>query len=309
MSSLVIIGATGFLGKAFILSDMAGVPIKAVARRVPLDVSLLRGDVTWHEADVLEAGALDLILEVGDVVINLLYISGENEEDNSSVLQNILESCKKCGVSRLLHCSTAVVAGATDDTFVTELTTCKPQTRYERVKYALEQQVLMAAQTGLDVAVLRPTAIVGPGGKNLVKLASALKNGSPLVNYFRASLYGSRPMHLVPVCDVVSALCYLAKFHTALNGHIFIISADDDQENNFKQVESALMASMGMKPRKYPAFPLPLIFLSQLLRLLGRTDFNMEKRYSSNKLTMIGYTRNASVSSAVCEFGQYFSHD
>lgn len=306
MSSIVVIGATGFLGRALILcNEVGGLPIKAISRRMPTDPALLKTDVAWYAVDVLQTGVLDSILESGDVVANLLYIEGK-EQDNFIALQNIIDSCEKAEVSRLIHCSTAVVAGATDHASVTELTICKPKTKYECIKYKLEQQLLASKQVRFDFAILRPTAIVGPGGKNLMKLAGALYKKSAFVNYLRAGLYGKRPMHLVPVCDVVGALLYLAKFKSSLNGNIFIISADDDHDNNYQQVESILMASMGLRARRYPIFPIPLFVLSMLLRLLGRTDVSMERRYVANKLIVAGFKRSGKISTSVREFALEF---
>jgi nucleoside-diphosphate-sugar epimerase len=107
---------------------------------------------------------------------------------------------------------------------VTESVTCVPATPYERIKWALERQVLGIHSESLDVGILRPTAIVGPGGANLLKLARALRGGSAVVNYLRASLFADRPMHLVPVRNVAAAVLHLAALPGPLGGNIYHVA-------------------------------------------------------------------------------------
>ena len=206
-------------------------------------------------------------------------------------------------VGRLLHCSTAIVAGATKDHIVNELTSCKPVSKYEKTKYDLEFQILKGLSKVIDVGILRPTAVVGPGGQNLAKLASELKKTNMIISYLRSSLYGRRPMHLVSIRNVIAAMMHLAVLPVAMKGNIYIVSDDHDPENNFQSIEKCLTLSMGQKIRKIPNVPLPKTFLVILLRLLGRSDFDMTRKYDSSKLASTGFVPVDSVLDAVHAFG------
>ena len=168
----------------------------------------------------------------------------------------------------------------------------------------MEEYLQKDSTLGLDVGILRPTAIIGSGGKNLLKLVNSLKYGNPLINYIRACLFSYRPMHLVPVNDVVDSLLHLAYLKDNLNRNVYIISADDDQNNNFNSVERILLNSLGLKPRFFPVMPVPLGVLSFLLRLRGRSASNMKRRYSYKKLRSTNFKRKDTLINAIQQFSE-----
>ena len=79
-------------------------------------------------------------------------------------------SALKKHIKRLIHCSTAVVAGRVNDNIVTEQTECNPRTEYEKTKYQIEQILTQKARNHFPLTILRPTAVFGENGKNLLKL-------------------------------------------------------------------------------------------------------------------------------------------
>ena len=302
MKSLVILGASSFIGNTIINYHQI-IPIKAVAQSLPKTYNIKQKNISWYKVNLLNPGSLDFVLEHGDIVINLVYMHDRSGRDNSLLLKNILDSCYRKGVSRMIYCSTAGVVGCTKESQITEITACFPLTNYENIKYNLEHQLLQNKLKKLDIGILRPTSVVGPGGNSLHKLALDLKSSSWLKNYLRACLYNTRPMHLVSVINVANALLHLALIHKPLNYNIYIVSSDEDPNNNFKQVEECLIQTMELKKRSFPIIPIPKTVLSFLLRLRGRSHFNMMRRYSSQKLRSTGFVEIDSVLSAVKLFG------
>jgi len=302
MTSIVILGASSFIAKALINEGPYQLPIKAVARIIPVDQECYK-QVEWLQADLLNPLSLDKVFAEGDLVINLVYMQGSSSERNHQMVENLIQACMKSKVSRLVHCSTALVVGATTVSDISESTPCLPLTDYEVTKYGLEKLILSDLHNGLDVAVLRPTAVVGVGSKNLVKLSDQLINSSKITNYFRSSLFGNRPMHLVPVQMVSEALVHLIFSPNPLSKQVYIVAADSDADNNFKKVEGLLRKALGMEQRKIPLLPLPQCFLRSLLRLLGRTDFRLSRNYRTDKLKSTGFQTESSVGGAVMSFG------
>jgi nucleoside-diphosphate-sugar epimerase len=172
------------------------------------------------------------------------------------------------------------------------------------MKLAVEERLIALSSGQLDVGVLRPTAIVGPGGQNLLKLANSLQSANVFINYVRASALAHRPMHLVPVRSVADALLHLSTIPVTLNGGVYIAASDDDPDNNFQSVEAILMSSLGLGKRALPLVPMPRRALSALLRVIGRTDADTARTFDSGKLRATNFRQTVSVASAVCEFGE-----
>lgn len=289
------------------LAAPGSMPIKAVARRIPPD-SVDADRISWVEAGLLDQSALERVLGPGDVVVNLAFMANSDEAENRRLLDNVINACLARRVQKIVHCSTAVVVGASPEVRVVETTACAPRTRYERIKWELEQQLLTAVSRGVDVGIVRPTAVVGPGGQNLLKLARSLRNGNAAANYLRACVFGRRPMHLVPVADVAAALLHLADPSKLLNGNIYIVSSkEEDQQNTYLAVETILADVLHVTRWSLPVLTIPLPMLSVLLRLCGRADASINRVYDSGKLGAAGFRSVQSVSDAVREFGRVFS--
>jgi nucleoside-diphosphate-sugar epimerase len=302
MPSIIVLGASSFIAKELMSAGPYKLPIKAVSRRIPADWSFGK-KVEWLQADLLDPSSLDVVFSEGDLVINLVYIRGAVGDQNHQLLRNLVQACAKAKVARLVHCSTAVVVGATKVSSVTELTRCLPSTDYEITKFALEEFLMLESHNGLDVGILRPTAVVGVGGENLVKLSNQLTNSSKIMNYFRSSVYGNRPMHLVPVQMVAEALVHLTFLPSPLAKQVYIVAADYDSDNTFQTVERLLRKALGMKQRWLPLLPFPRFLLRLLLRFFGRTDFSLSRNYRTDKLKSTSFETSSSVGKAVLSFG------
>ena len=304
MSSIVVLGSSSFLGRVLINNISSDVSIKAVVREIPRDADKFAERVQWIKVDTISASSLKDIFKKDDIIINLIYIRDDDKNTNISLINNIIEACILSKVSRLIHCSTASVVGDVQTQYINELTPCNPKTYYEKVKMNIEEIVLNALSKGVDVGILRPTAIVGHGGKNLQKLANSLIYGNKFTNYLKTCVLGRMPMHLVPARNVVGALLHLALFKKNLNGNIFIISEDRDSDNNFQKVEEILIDELNLKHRKIPYIFLPAILQSLLFKLLKRTDLNINRTYDSKKIKEYGFKTTDTIKKAVRQFSQ-----
>lgn len=302
---MVVFGASGFLGRHFVAAAASrGGVLRAVTRRA--EPPAMSSDVEWIQADLAVPASLDRALHEAATVVNLAYAPHLSAAQNLQAVDNLISACRQRKVKRLVHCSTAVVAGTTPAHCVAEDTDCLPATPYERCKWAIEQRVVAAGRTGLDVVVLRPTAIVGPGGANLASLARNLVVGSALVNYCRRSLYADRQMHLVPVSTVVAAIVHAAHMPDHMAGEAFIVAADDDADNRFSSVEAILRAALGVAAVRMPAIPVARDLLSMALRLRGRSDLGQDRLYSWEKLRLTGFAPTETIADAVHGYGVWF---
>ena len=138
--------------------------------------------------------------------------------------------------------------------------------------------------------MLRPTAVFGIGGANVVKLIDDLNQKSFLYNFLKSFLYGTRKMNLVSVHNVVSSIIYLAFFHKRLSGEKFIVSDDDFCENNYKYIESEINNEYAHK-KVFSFRPSgPKWLLRLVLKILNQSNINPSRVYLTKKLTEIGWT-------------------
>jgi nucleoside-diphosphate-sugar epimerase len=301
LKTVVVIGASGFIGEHL---------LKSLAQRNDIEVRVLvhrsriKSDdsITFIEGDLLKPDSLDVLLSKNCTVINLAYLAQSNLE----AMANLAMACAKNQIKHLIHCSTAVVVGRTCSNLVTESTVCAPASEYERTKLSMENIVLDAAIGKYEVTILRPTAVFGPGGKNLLKLANELLTQTPLINYIRSCLYNRRSMNLVCVENVVAALIFLLD-SDKVDREIFIISDDDSQSNNYRDIEDRLLATFGKSYFVSRVF-FPEYFLVVMLRLAGKPNTNPSLKFSDNKLSSFGFKKPQNLDVALDSFGVWYEN-
>lgn len=77
--------------------------------------------------------------------------------------RNVLEAAEKHDVHRVVYCSTQGVHGHVDNPPGDENTPIEPEDYYQKTKYEGELVCQEFMDRGLDIAIVRPTAIYGPG--------------------------------------------------------------------------------------------------------------------------------------------------
>jgi nucleoside-diphosphate-sugar epimerase len=307
-----VTGSSGFLGQHLaesIAADKRYRKIKLLVHKRRR--SSLHGfsNVVEIRGNLIDPGTLDEFIEPGCTVINLAYLHGFSKEENLLALKNLVNTVCQTGIRRFIHCSTAVVAGNIPDNVITEKTPCQPQSEYEKTKFDIEALIKDLCKDSFDAGILRPTAIFGPNGRNLVKLAEDLMSGNSIKSYIKSSLFNNRKMNLVAVDNVVSAIRFLIETKKELNQECYIISDDDDPGNNYRYVEGYLMRHFGIKDYPIPRFPFPLFMLSILLKLTGKTNTNPKRIYLAQKLVNEGFEKKTSFESGLKSFAEWYQKE
>ena len=211
--------------------------------------------------------SLDTLIEPDSIVINLAYLNNETRASNTVGLQNVLTVCTRKKIKRFIHISTAVVSGRASTLEIDEEVVDVPFSDYEKTKLKLENLVVSAFKfSNIHSVILRPTAVFGSLGKNALKLIDGLKEDSLAKNYLKACLFNTRRFNLVPVSYLVSAIIFVIK-KSVKKKDIFIVSADDEIDNNYKFVEEIFRMSLGQKNIQSQLFPcqnLFFLFFSEL---------------------------------------------
>jgi dihydroflavonol-4-reductase len=150
-------GATGFLGAH-------------VARAL----AAAGADVRADRVDLLDPAALERAVAGCDAVVHAAALYSYDADAallaavNVDGTRNVIEACRRRGVRRLVHTSTAGTCGPVPGREATEADgppDWELAVPYKQTKLAAERLVLDAARDGLDAVVVNPTTPVGPGDR------------------------------------------------------------------------------------------------------------------------------------------------
>lgn len=249
---VLITGASGFVGTA-LRRRLAGNSrwlIRAASRSSSVAVD---GAVEWCAAPELgpEANWHPLLAGV-DVVVHLAArvhvmheAAGAGEQEfqriNVAGTRTLAEQVAASGVRRLVFVSSVKVHG--EEGRFTEDSPLEPLDPYGRSKRDSEDTLRMvAAQTGLDVVIVRSPLVYGPGAKaNFRTLLTAVRDGRLLPF---ASIANRRSLVAVDNLADFIATCME---HPAAASQSFLVS--DDEDLSTPELVRRLASAVGRTPR------------------------------------------------------------
>ena len=108
------------------------------------------------------------------------------------------------------------------------------------------------------------------------------------------------------MANVVAALEFLIDAEGPMQGDVFLISDDEDDGNNYRDIEKQLLRQFGFRDYRIPRIPLPRFALSACLRLAGRNHVNPNCRYDSRKIIAAGLTKPSTLEGGLKEFADWY---
>lgn len=285
--TVAVTGATGFLGRSLVAECRARrLPVRVLARDRTAARALWGSDVEVAGGDLLDPSVLARFVPAEGTLFHLAYLrSGPG--DNLAAAAALATAAANAGVARVVHCSTAVVSGPVEPRVIDERVEPRPRGGYQATKLAIEHALREALPPSVELAIVRPTEIVGPGGAGLRTMIDRLRTRPAAVNAAYRMIQGARRLNFVAVRNVVAALLHVASAPLAVNGDVFIAADDDDPDNNYRSVESLIRVALGRSPGDGGPV-LPLSVLAPLFTLFpGRAA--PDQVYSGAKLRRLGY--------------------
>jgi len=246
--NILITGATGFVGRSLCLRlidgdfKVHGTILKTensaslVAGVKPVMVEPLGADTCWQYA----LNGIDTVIHLAARV----HIMDDPSADplaefrkvNTDGTIRLAKDAAKAGVKRLVFISSIKVNGEESSTAYTENSPANPTDPYGISKWEAEQALRqIEAETGLEIVIVRPTLVYGPGVKanffNMMKVVSGnvefwiLNFGLKIFPLPLASIQNKRS--LIYVGNLVDALATCAS-HPAAAGQTYLVSDGDD---------------------------------------------------------------------------------
>lgn len=300
-----IVGANSFVGQHLtrLLLQDSSIELKILSHSDTSQSGQTSEEhIQYFKGDLLDATSLNAFAHEADVLINLAYLRNGSIEENVDAVKNLYDIAIRHGIKRFIHCSTAVVVGRAKETFITEKSICFPKSSYEKSKYKIEKMLLANDSDICETTILRPTAVFGLNGENIIKILNDIRYGNELISYIKYFVYGYRKLNLVPVENVVEAIRFLAFCNQELNNEVFIVSSDDSNNNNYRYIANLILGKIdklsGLPSKKY----LHMAVLKLALLCSARSSIEPMTTYSSEKLCSLGYVPPKYFDVAIEEF-------
>ncbi len=265
INSVLVTGATGFIGSNLALRLVEEGHRVRILRRTGADLQALRGiDVEHRIGDIRDQEAVEKAVRGCDTVFHSAAIVSfkrsryaEQLEVNVTGTRNIVAACLKEGVGRLVHTSSIAAIGyRTDQGLIDEETpfNWEGTIGYRVSKHRAEQEILSGVRRGLSAVMVNPSVVIGErdihfhGGQILRDVRRGL-----------VPLYINGGMNVVYVRDVVAG--HLAAAQRGRPGERYILAGEN---LTHREVFSRTAAIVGGRA-PFARLPLPLLRIGATL--------------------------------------------
>ena len=275
---ILLTGGTGFLGSS-VLKALVNTKVRCLGRQKPSTIS----DSSFYQSEINACSDFTAAFKDINVIIHCaacVHVMNDSSKDtleefrevNTYGTLNLAQQAANAGVKRFIFISSIKVNGEStelgspfkpDDVFI-------PIDLYGLSKYEAEIGLrIIAKDTGMEVVIIRPPLVYGPGVK--ANFASMMKwVGRPVPLPFGA-IYNKRA--LVALDNLVSfiGLCADREKSPKAANQIFLISDGEDMSTTrlFRKVRQAfnLQSPSGIKAR---LVPVPVFIMTFFAKLLGK---------------------------------------
>ena len=200
--------------------------------------------IAWVEGDVNDISSLNDGISGCNFLIHcaghVSFYKSEFEnlkKINIEGTSNVVNAALKQGVKKLAYVSSIATLGSTDDTSLIDeechFKEIKNQSNYAQTKYLAELEVWRASAEGLDMVIINPSVILGPGdwSKGSSQIFEKIYNG--------LRFYTSGSTGYVDVMDVADAIVKLL-FSKIKNDRFIVNGANLTYRDCFDRIAISL---------------------------------------------------------------------
>jgi nucleoside-diphosphate-sugar epimerase len=184
MRTVLVTGGSGYFG-----SILAGMALEQGDRVRVFDLNppVPHPGIEYIAGDVRDRAAVTAACDGADVVLhNVAQVPLARDRDlfrsvNVTGTANVLLAARDRGVAKVVHTSSSAIFGIPDHNPVTEDTPGRPLEAYGKAKLEAELLCRDAAETGVDVSIVRPRTILGHGRLGIIAvLFEFVAEGAPV---------------------------------------------------------------------------------------------------------------------------------
>jgi nucleoside-diphosphate-sugar epimerase len=255
---VLVTGATGFTGGH--LARHLAAAGDAVAALVRPSSSTRANDlreagIEVRVGDLTDAGSVRRAVDGCEVVFHIAATYREAGQADAAYARinvdgtrHVLEAAHAAGARRVVHCSTGGVHGHVEKPPADETTPFAPGDVYQRTKLDAERLAAdFGRRTSLEVVVVRPIGIYGPGDTRFLKMFRGIARG-------RFPMLGGGQVfyHLTYIDDLVRGF-ELAGTTAAARGREYIVAGPE--YTTLEELTRLIAAELGVPP---PRLRLPI---------------------------------------------------
>ena len=226
----LVTGATGFTGGHLARHLAArGHTVRVLVRErekardfeaAGIDVAI--GDLRDRSAVASALSNIDIVYHVAAIYRQAGVSTATYRAVNATAVGEIIEAASQAGVKRVVHCSTVGVHGDIEHPPANEDAPFRPGDVYQVTKLEGETMAREAGtRTGIEVTIVRPSGIYGPGDRRLLKLFGGVaRRRFPMLG--RGEIY----YHLTYIDDLVEGF-RLCGEHPAAANRTYILAGGE----------------------------------------------------------------------------------
>ena len=245
---VLVTGATGFTGSHLACALVAGLYYFRALVRYPArardlgasGVELTIGDLRDPAPLAAAMAGIEVVYHIAAIYRSAGVSADTYRAVNATAVRRLIEAAAQAGVRRVVHCSTVGVHGNIEHPPADEDAQLQPGDIYQVTKLEGERLARDAAQRlGIEVTIVRPTGIYGPGDRRLLKLFRNVVRRFPLLGS------GEIYYHLTYIDDLVEGFRLCGEHPVAANRTYILAGGEVTRLNELVRLIAAIA---GVRP-------------------------------------------------------------
>lgn len=261
--NILLTGASGFIGRH--ITTRSSIKRVVVRSRTAsntssqFEIDTLNGATNWNGA----FSGIDAVIHLAGLAHSNRFCEQEYQSVNVDGTLHLAQEAFNAGVRRFVFVSSIGVNGtSTANEPFTPASLPAPHNEYAQSKYRAELKLKqLAAETGLELVIVRPTLVYGPGAPGNFGMLTQLVKRVPILPFGCAN----NRRDFIAVQNLADLLVVCAK-HPNAAGHTFL--ASDGKSMSTKELTNAIANGVSSSLLQ---LPVPVFIMKTLGKVVNKS--------------------------------------